>query len=270
MMHFVKLYSKLQSNEIFYEWEWAYTDNAGNNVKKPWSQFKDIKITQDMNLYPKLAIVNAKSSNDIDITDKLEYHMTSANNDMGSELTSILKDVYHEPNLTLVINERLWDEKQSMMVTKHIQNLATRVYIKKTSASGNNEIEYKEASNGPIYTDSEGLALHEFNARIIINKIYDDNNINRNIFINIVNSKNESLTIPLEVVDGVGKLALTLPIGDYVINEDTNWSWRDEAVTNIANPITLNIGDEVTVNIKNNQVDNKWFSDEIRNKNIFK
>ena len=267
---FVKLYSKLQSNEIFYEWEWAYTDNAGNNVKKPWSQFKDIKITQDMNLYPKLAIVNAKSSNDIDITDKLEYHMTSANNDMGSELTSILKDVYHEPNLTLVINERLWDEKQSMMVTKHIQNLATRVYIKKTSASGNNEIEYKEASNGPIYTNSEGLALHEFNARIIINKIYDDNNINRNIFINIVNSKNESLTIPLEVVDGVGKLALTLPIGDYVINEDANWIWRDEAITNITNPITLNIGDEVTVNIKNNQVDNKWFSDEIRSKNIFK
>lgn len=266
---FIKLSEKLQANEVFYEWEWGYIDNSGNYVKQSWKEFKNKNITQDMNLYPKIAIVNAKSSNDVDITNKLEYHITTANNDMGIELTSILKDVYHEPNLTLTLNGRLWDETSGKMVTKPTQKLATRVYVEKIIDPNNNEVDYKEASKGPIYTNNKGEALHEFFGRIIVNKTYDDKTINRNIFIDIINDKGESIAVPVEVINGIGTQTVILPIGDYTINEDNRWSWRDESISNIKNPITLNIGDEVVIDIKNHQVNSKWFSDDSHNKNVF-
>ncbi len=264
----VKLSEMLKGNEKFHEWQ--LKSESGDKMIS-WEEFKKDLIDKNMDIYPSIVRVTSTDSNDADCTDALEYFVTSENDE--PLLSGLFKEQYAQPNLTLHVEQQTWNPADSTKNIISIEGLSTRVYSKTVNDDGS--IKYVEASQGPVVTDAYGNALHEFFGKLILKKEYDDKSINGLVYFNIANvSGEDTRTIPVEVKDGIGILTVNLPVGEYKVEEDSNWSWRDEVVSvsqvDEQNSLLLQAGEEKEVTVKNQRVNEKWFADESREKNIFR
>ena len=72
------------------------------------------------------------------------------------------------------------------------------------------------------------------------------------------------------VIQGNGTVVLTgLKIGDYIITEDTAWSWRYTPKDGAARTITLQPGQTNSVTYVNERTNNKWLDGNAYYKNVF-
>lgn len=72
------------------------------------------------------------------------------------------------------------------------------------------------------------------------------------------------------VIQGNGTVVLTgLKIGDYIVTEDTAWSWRYTPKDGAARTITLQPGQTNSVTYVNERTNNKWLDGNAYCKNVF-
>lgn len=80
-------------------------------------------------------------------------------------------------------------------------------------------------------------------------------------------SKDIDLTI---TIHGSGEMTIKdLPIGEYTITEQTNWSWRYEPDAQ-TQTITLVFGEDNEVEFVNSRTEDKWLDGDSYCVNIFK
>lgn len=262
----LKLHDTLGANDRFNEWQWK-----SDTMMIPWKDFKNKPIESDMDIYPDLVSVSTYDADDIKCDGVLEYFVTSEND--APLLTGLFQKPYSQPKLTIQIVQKVWNPENNASQEIAIEQLPTRVYSENIAEDGN--IKYVEASQGPILTDGLGKALHEFFGKLILKKNYEDKSVNSIIYFEITdNSSQQTRTVPLEVQNGAGTQTVNLPIGDYTINEITDWSWRDEVGTihgvDGQNRFNLQIGNEKEILVTNRRTNEKWFADESRTKNVYK
>ena len=72
-------------------------------------------------------------------------------------------------------------------------------------------------------------------------------------------------------VHGDGEITVSdLPIGEYTVTEQTDWSWRYEPVGDASQTVTLSATEENRVEFKNERRENKWLDGDATCVNIFK
>lgn len=264
------LNESLKENEVFNEWQWKSGDQM-----IPWDEFKDNTITENMDIYPYIVSVKAYDSSKQEY-EKVKFQVVNPSEKDPQEkenylLTGLFTDIYKEPNLTVKAERYVWNPEANEKMSIPIVELPTKMYIEATK---DGEYKYIEASQGPVYTDGLGEALHEFFGKVKLTKKYTDVSVNDVVYVDIVDTvSGVKRRVPIEVSDGNGTVTVHLPVGTYQIMENTAWSWRDEvdSVTNVdeQNNITINIGAEEEVTIQNKRVNEKWFDGTDRKKNIY-
>ncbi len=265
--------SKLTTGQEFHEWQWKK-----DNTMIAWKDFKDVKITQNMDIYPSIIEMSAKDSEAkpyaaIDFNIIEEKKVDPSAKEGEHSLAGLFTEAYNQPNLTLSLKISEWDPNSNKKKTIPLKNIPTRMYLKNSSET------VVEASDGPINTDSNGDALHEFFGKIIVTKKYS--NVSKDIkgqtvYVELIDSNNEKRVIPIEITEDKdsktleGKAIVNLPVGTYIVKEDDKWSWRDSSsgLEKYSN-VVINIGDEKNIVITNTRNNNKWFDGITRKKNIF-
>jgi hypothetical protein len=74
-----------------------------------------------------------------------------------------------------------------------------------------------------------------------------------------------------QLKQGNGSVKLTgLPIGEYTVSENIDWSWRYDVATDSANPVELSrINSIGSITLSNTCKKEKWLTDEVIKSNIF-
>lgn len=130
-----------------------------------------------------------------------------------------------------------------------------------------------EASKGPILTDGQGQARHDFFGKLILKKEYQDQKISDRVWIYLTSQDGTGFSgkVPIDVNKGVGTVTVNLPVGQYTLEEDRVWNWRDSATFDGGDDqgsYHVVMGGEQTVTIQNIRSDKKWFTgeDSVKNK----
>ena len=268
----LKMNELLGNSGTFIEWQWKSDDKMIT-----WDTFKNTLITADMELYPCIVKTTAKDSQHSDYTDKVEFHVSSLpeENPLAQKgaymLNGLFKEEYTQPNLTLHTERQVWnpaeDKKQSIPITE----LPTKMY---TTITEDGNSTYVEASQGPVYTDTYGDALHEFFGKLKLTKEYVNADEDGVVYIDVVKKDSkETRRIPIDVSGGKGTTTVHLPVGEYQIAENLDWNWRDniKSTSNVDGQgnIAIRIGAEEEVVIRNERVNEKWLDGADRKKNIY-
>ena len=268
----LKMNELLGNSGTFIEWQWKSDDKMIT-----WDTFKNTLITADMELYPCIVKTTAKDSQHSDYTDKVEFHVSSLpeENPLAQKgaymLNGLFKEEYTQPNLTLHTERQVWnpaeDKKQSIPITE----LPTKMY---TTITEDGNSTYVEASQGPVYTDTYGDALHEFFGKLKLTKEYVNADEDGVVYIDVVKKDSkETRRIPIDVSGGKGTTTVHLPVGEYQIAENLDWNWRNniKSTSNVDGQgnIAIRIGAEEEVVIRNERVNEKWLDGADRKKNIY-
>lgn len=263
------LQKKMRANQIFSQWQW---NNSG--TMKPWREFSTTPITQNMDLYPEIYTMTATDSTDADYTGKL--HMTyveskkidSTAPEGSYTLTGLFTEEYVQPFLTMQVEMETWDPDPAVNARRitAVSSLPTRIFVDRGTEG---EPKFVEASLGPILTDVQGAARHDFYGKLILQKKYADTSISERVFLHMKSGEG-TILVPVEVTNGAGQAILSLPVGSYQVEEDSNWNWRDTAtITGLdeQGKVSVVIGGEHIVTIENERTNSKWFSGEDSKKN---
>ncbi|MGY3724971.1 repeat domain (List_Bact_rpt) [Granulicatella balaenopterae] len=287
----LKIIEKLTGNQHFVEWVWK---SGPNSIT--WLDFKDKKITQNMDIYPKIMEVTA-SHNEKFYTDNIQFGLTQDTE--GNLLTGLFKEDYQQSAITLTVLEKTYQN------TQVIQQLNTKMYaydLTDTNDSETAQPEDKlselnpeqpidnqeddvtiasdqqakdqtiiEVSQGSVPTDKNGQATHHFYGRVDITVSAPDASDTYLVYLEQASegegSFNDCNIIPIHLTqDGEQKSGTTtvkLPLGSYTISDNTKWNWRNHTETSadeVRYPVTLSLQKRAKITIDKTDYTNKWFS----------
>lgn len=247
---FIQMYEKLNQNEYLVNWQWVKDDGT----KVPWDNFKDYRITHDMNLYPVINEITAydANGNTIDVTGDDSKILFGVQNE---DVVASLNYTYNMPTLKLHINELSYDSTGSTSV----------------NASDVNVKFYKDDNKDELLderkTDNNGDAIFEFYgvATITKNKVNDEE---QTFIFNIINENEPNVVVKKITIKEGHDVKVKLPYGSYIVTEDKSWAWRYNAT--VDGNIVINNNSNSVVNVKNSTINNKWFDGAAFNKNKYK
>lgn len=262
------LEKKLGKNQAFSEWQWNH-----QGTMTDWNAFCGTTISQNMDLYPVICTVTATDSNDANYTGKLRLKFAKTQKiDPNAPadsytLVGVFTEHYVHPFLTLIVKLEMWNPAENGKKVVEIQDLPTRMYVDQGTPE---EQKYVEASQGPVLTDAQGCARHDFFGKLILKEYCAEGAASNQNYVRVVSETNQSYVIPVDVSTGSGQSSVTLPVGSYLVEKDSDWNWRDTVtITGVDDTgrVSVVIGDEHTVTIQTERINRKWFSGEDSKKN---
>ena len=264
------LQEKLAKNQFFNQWQW----NDGGQLKQ-WKQFCTQTIVQDMDIYPELSAVTVTDSQNNSYTGRLDFRLVQSQKiDPSSApdsytLAGLFTEEYTQPFLTLAIFQVSYSPEMQGIQETPVVALPTRMYVNRQAGD---EQKLVEASQGPVLSDQQGKARHDFFGRLALTKSYADTSISGQVFIQITPEADPqaAFVIPVDVNSGTGTVTLNLPVGKYILTEDEAWNWRDTATFTgggASGEYTVTMGTEQAVSIQNERTNPKWFDGETHKKN---
>lgn len=256
----------LNEHQLFVEWQ-----SVSGSTVTSWNDFKNTKISGDMDLYPVVYEVSAQDAVGVDYTNKLEFETTTSSSSVTGVRANFTES-YTQSQLTLNVKKYEYSTTSSKMANAGVEGVPTRVYSASEGSDGTTT--YIEASDGPIKTDSDGNAVHKFKGAIKITKKYTDSTIDDVVYVTVTKDNN-TVTVPIKVSDGKGSVTINAAFGTYTVAEETKWNWRDEKQTesglNDSHQVTVNTaGKAEEVTFTNKRINEKWFSETKRQKNEYK
>ena len=239
-MAYQNIMNGLNLNETFKNWEWKKSD--GSIVS--WEDFYDVKIEQNMDLYPIVRKITVKDSenNEIDtigINGNLPDIVLGTYNE---KVYAYFNIDYNKPSLTFHVE----DISYSNNLRNDIKDVEVILYK-------NNDITQESLANKN--TDENGIAFIELLGELTIN--IDTKEENGDMFIFQVLDKDQNIVNEIVLSQGESK-TIKLHYGEYKILEKNNWSWRYDG--EFTKDISLNNNSNKTsVVYENTRSILKWF-----------
>ena len=281
------------TNIRFVEWRLEEKNSEGKYVYKSWNDFKEMTITEEVNLYPVAYEVGfytpPKSPAGVDkVFNGIEYSVQQEK-DGSKRLDGLFTSEYTEPKLKITTKEYTWertkDNPDGAKIAKGLSGIHTDIYMEGLPDKDNN-LTYLKASDGTVDTDKDGIAIHSILGDLTIKKEYAKGTVTEDtIIVNLqkVNKDgtplDKALSLPMKIKDGKGELSVRIPIGNYEVTEDFNWSWRDTLKSIVTNgkasvdtqktKVEISVLKPTEIVFSNGRENTKWFSDSSVKHNEF-
>lgn len=277
----------------FVEWRLEEKNSDGKYVYKSWNDFKDMTITEEVNLYPVAYEVGfytpSKSPGEADkVFNGIEYSVQQEN-DGSKRLDGLFTTEYSESKLKITTKEYTWERTQDnpngAKIAKGLSGIHTDIYMTGKPDKDNNPT-YVKASDSIVDTDKEGIAIHNILGDLTIKKEYTAVTVTDDTIILNLQKINKDgspsgkvLRLPMKIKDGKGQLSVRIPIGTYEVTEDLNWSWRDSLKSIVTNgkasvnaqktKVEISVLTPAEIAFSNVRENTKWFSDSSVKHNKF-
>jgi hypothetical protein len=245
----------LPVNSELLSWRW---DNDGTCME--WNSFCNTTVeenmkandTRVMNLYPIVRSLTAFDANGTEIISGVDESADVVLNKDADGYTARLNMEYTQPVFTVHIEDAYYFSTGSTV--SYIADTPVRLYsdIKMTSLKG---IEN---------TNSDGDANFVLFGTLKIKKT----GVSDGDFIFTLASKAEpNVEINSFVISAEETVSVVLPLGEYIVTENTAWAWRYKPLSQEV-VLSLQSSDEV-IEVTNTYSNKKWFDSSTRNKNEF-
>lgn len=229
------LYSSLDNNEIFKNWQWQKED--GSIVL--WEDFYDKLISSNMDLYPVINKITAKDSalNDIDLTGSRPDILLGVKNDT---IYGGFNTIYNESSLIIHVEEIAYSNNTK---TTFLENINVIIYPDSTM----------ENKIGNELTNINGDAIFNFYGIMDIKEV---SNLQDEIFVLEIINNNTLQKKKITILNG-STVKIKLPYGKYSILVNDNWNWRYDS--SIDGYLSVDNSNKANVKISNELSNKKWF-----------
>ena len=277
----------------FVEWRLESQNADGNNHYTSWKDFKNNKITEEVNLYPVAYEVGFYTPAPETAFTGIDYSVQQKE-DGSKQLDAFFTGAYDDAEIKITTKEHTWErnnlnaEETTDPSKKHtvrgLEGIHTDVYMTGLPDQDGNAT-YLKASDGTVDTNQDGIAIHKLLGSLIIKKDYADQAGPNETLVFKIQKMNgdapegEAVSIPMTLTDGQGECQIRLPIGDYQVSEDHGWSWRDDVTgvehngaavdSKAAVAVKMNVLAPETLVFHNARNNQNWFSDSNVAHNVF-
>ena len=234
-------------NEYFDHWLWYH-----NSQSTHWDDFKNTIITQNMDLYPVTHRITAFDSqnNSLTVTDSTATAQILYG-PQSNRVVTALNMSYSQPTLTI------HDDQITYLPTGAVT----------ASYAGQQVDLYKDPTAtslvGGKTTDANGNAVFGFQGTLTIQKqSLASGNTDEAFVFKLANSSSPNTVIKRVIVQPGQTVTVSVPYGQYVITEDSNWAWRYQSQAtvngNVTNTVTVGNNSTPTISFQNTVINSHW------------